>query len=369
MNRPRILLVINTLMNGGAQRQLVVLAREMARSGANVGIFHYGKSDAMARMLAGENVAVHTMQRSSAPRALVAIRAALTIWKMKPQAVISFIDSSNIVAGVAAAALRVAWVPSERNLSLDPPTLKERFWRGVLYRFARSITCNSHAQLRWMQTHFPLLGGRVCYVGNAVAAEYLDTPVSSPSTEDGRCRFLVLGRVADQKDPWTLLKSLELLTPEARASICVDWYGDDDPGAPGLRARLEAAAAQAKLPIRFHDSVSDVISLIDSCTALILCSRFEGTPNVVLEAMARGRPVLASDVSDVPLILGNGTRGTLFRAGSAADLAAAIDGFLSASAHARAAQVVDARAYITESHAVASIAKSYMALLGMAELA
>jgi glycosyltransferase involved in cell wall biosynthesis len=52
-----------------------------------------------------------------------------------------------------------------------------------------------------------------------------------------------------------------------------------------------------------------------------VCSRYENFPNVVLEAMARGCPLVAPEVGGVPEIVQDGRNGLLFRPGDAADLA------------------------------------------------
>ena len=92
------------------------------------------------------------------------------------------------------------------------------------------------------------------------------------------------------------------------------------------RAALEARAAAGGEPqqIRFLGEISqrDLALWLDAATAFCLPSRNEGTPNVIIEALASGRPVVASRVGGIPEIVTDGRNGFLVESGDAAQLAA-----------------------------------------------
>ncbi len=64
--------------------------------------------------------------------------------------------------------------------------------------------------------------------------------------------------------------------------------------------------------INFLGEQRDIQKLLADSDALILPSHYEGLPNVVCEALACGRPILASNVSDNRLLVKDGYRGFLF---------------------------------------------------------
>jgi len=68
----------------------------------------------------------------------------------------------------------------------------------------------------------------------------------------------------------------------------------------------------------------DIPELLGSCDALIHPSFYEGLPNAICEALACGRPVLASAVCDHPRLVQEGVTGFLFDPGNADDIAQAI---------------------------------------------
>ena len=80
---------------------------------------------------------------------------------------------------------------------------------------------------------------------------------------------------------------------------------------------------------RLHDPVEDVVSLYQQASAFCLPSFYEGTPNVICEAMACGRPILISRVCDNERFSIDGENGFLFDPHSADDIANTIIRFAS----------------------------------------
>lgn len=97
-------------------------------------------------------------------------------------------------------------------------------------------------------------------------------------------------------------------------------------GVGPLRPRIEEAIAAGKLGNRFHliGEVKDIQTWIRSYDALVLPSRLDGRPLVVLEALASGVPVIASAVGGLPELVDDGTNGFLCVPGMAAHFAGKI---------------------------------------------
>lgn len=131
---------------------------------------------------------------------------------------------------------------------------------------------------------------------------------------------LFVGRLEPMKDVATLIDAVRVTTrrdPERSLNLVL--CGDGS-----LRADLEARAADAAPRIRFTGNASydAALALIRGARVLVLPSvSSEGCPNVVLEAMALGTPVLASDLPVLRDLLDDGAAGGLFRRGDADALA------------------------------------------------
>jgi glycosyltransferase involved in cell wall biosynthesis len=115
--------------------------------------------------------------------------------------------------------------------------------------------------------------------------------------KDSRC-FGFLGRLTNQKRPLDYLA----LAREARDRGLDDHFllvGNGE-----LLADCDSFLAEHGLPnvtcIRLYDAVSRIVSIIDG---LIITSAYEGLPIVLLETLSLGKPVLATDVGDIKLVL------------------------------------------------------------------
>ena len=67
---------------------------------------------------------------------------------------------------------------------------------------------------------------------------------------------------------------------------------------------------------------AEVTQHYDWCQVLVLSSRSEGTPMVIIEAMAKARPVIAPRLTGIPEMVAEGITGYLFQPGDSSDLAA-----------------------------------------------
>ena len=131
--------------------------------------------------------------------------------------------------------------------------------------------------------------GRVVVLPNAV--EVPDIPPPYP-TEQGPLVILFVGRFAFNKGIDVLLSVAERLIAEGRGKVFRFVLAGDGPE----RARMEGAGLPVNVALAGKVDNARLQELYAECHALLLPTRFEGMPTVVLEAMARSRPVLVSDV-------------------------------------------------------------------------
>ncbi|MEP6798909.1 MAG: glycosyltransferase family 4 protein [Lapillicoccus sp.] len=130
---------------------------------------------------------------------------------------------------------------------------------------------------------------------------------------------LTVARLAPQKRLDVVVAALALMTHRPRLCWAVVGGGD-----AGLRADLEARGAGTG--VVFLGPRSDVATLLEAASVLVVSSDWEARALVVQEAMAAGVPVLATRVGGVPDLLA-GT-GRLVPPGSPTELAAALDDLL-----------------------------------------
>lgn len=167
----------------------------------------------------------------------------------------------------------------------------------------------------------------------------------------------IVGRLTAIKDLGTFLaaaKAVRARTPAARFAI----VGDGE-----RRAELEAKAEALGLAgaVHFHGWRQDMAAVYGDLDVVVNTSINEGTPVALIEAMAAGRPVVATRVGGTPDLLGDGARGRLVGAGDAAAVAEAILESLRGGPEVEA-RVTAARAHVLAQHGVARLVRDVDAL-------
>jgi glycosyltransferase involved in cell wall biosynthesis len=130
--------------------------------------------------------------------------------------------------------------------------------------------------------------------------------------------FTCVGRLEPQKNPLLLLQAFaELNDPQARLVLS---------GEGSLREQLTAYALANNLCGRVHliGKQNNIPAVLAASDAFVLASNWEGNPLAVMEAMAAGLPVIATDVGGVPELVESGQQGFLVSAGDRMGFAAAM---------------------------------------------
>ena len=166
---------------------------------------------------------------------------------------------------------------------------------------------------------------------NWIVVPHPAEPVQSSAVQSPRdpsrvvmlARFVPQKRVEDAIEAWPALRAR---VPAARLDI----YGDGP-----QRIELESRIAALGLgdSVTFHGHVDGAVNELTTAAALLLTSRHEGQPLVVLEALSRGCPVIAYDVHYGPAdMIEDGRSGILVEAGNREALVDALAGVVGNSA-------------------------------------
>ncbi|MBI1292940.1 glycosyltransferase [bacterium] len=191
--------------------------------------------------------------------------------------------------------------------------------RWVVYQAAAAVAVSDGLR-DLAQPSFPKR--QLGTLANGVDLEVFTPPPSGRAGRDGPPRLFFVGRVTVQKGVDVLLKALA--DPRVMAlDWCLDLAGD---GPQLAEYREQAAALGLTDRIVFHGWLTreQVRPLFDTADVLVLPSRYEGMPIVVLEAMGCGLPVIATDIPGTRELIADGETGLLVKPEDSADLAAAL---------------------------------------------
>lgn len=324
----RCVFVLGRYAVGGAQRQLVSLIAhrpERAR-GYDVHIITLAPSESpeLERRAGVAGVRTTLVDRSSLRFPLFFIRLYLEMLRLRPMVVSTFLDSSVGSWGRLAAWLAGVPVIVHSDRQQEPHGTRAHFLlRPFLDRRTKRFLPNSHVIAeRLIADGVPRRRIRVMPNG-------VDLGLFDPTTTNGdRSAWGVapgetvlgfLGRFAHVKRIDLLMEALRRLPEPVRPDHVV-LAGDGDM-MPHVRA-LVAADPWLRERCRFVGSIDDTPAFLAGIDYLVLSSDSEGLPNVVLEAMAMGKPVVATAVSEVPFMVAD--TGYVVPPGDADALAGAI---------------------------------------------
>ena len=153
-----------------------------------------------------------------------------------------------------------------------------------------------------------------------------------PPEKDGQVKFLYIGRILKDKGVGELLEAVTSIFLEKCKVTCdlVGFYEDEV-------FKQSIASYESIGAGKFLGVSKDISSLLKEYHAVILPSYHEGMANVLLEAAASGRPVLASNVPGCQETFDEGISGIGFEAKSVDSLYSAIKKFLSLTTEQREA--------------------------------
>jgi len=143
---------------------------------------------------------------------------------------------------------------------------------------------------------------------------------SNRKNENEDIVLLHVGRFSHQKNHKLLIEAFELAVKEC-PKMRLWLVGDGE-----LRPAIETLVAEKGLQshVSFMGIRADVAELLGQCDIFALSSEWEGVPLTILEAMAAGRPVVATAVGGVPELVEDGTTGILVPPGDRVALAEAL---------------------------------------------
>lgn len=323
MSPRRILWVISSLSAGGAERVVTELANAFAERGHSVAVLTLAASDSDHYRLDRrvERIALNVIWDSTSLWQSLAgnwrrcrmIRA--SVRRVRPDVVVSFIEQTNVRVLSAMLGSGIPIIVSERT---DPRRHKVGCaWnaaRRLLYPFAARVVVQTEGVADWARRITK--DKRVRVIPN-----FVRTLPQAPDERPEQMRVLAVGRLDRQKGFDVLLRAFaSSALAERGVRLTILGEGPERHALEDLADELGLAQA-----VEMPGVVQNPESWMQQATVYVLPSRYEGFPNVLLEAMAMGCPVIAADCDSGPRdIIRHGENGFLFPVEDVDALAAAL---------------------------------------------
>lgn len=298
-NKIHVLFVMEDLCFGGTQRQMVELARRLDGTRFRVSMLVLtGRTDLDEQVIqSGIHVEYLGNSRKVNPFFFALMPRALK--RLAPDVLVPCTALPNIWGRIWGRLLGIPVLGTVRGGGA-PRRQHER----ILWRLTDHMVCNSEA-LAAVLAGLGIPADHLTYVPNGVDTERFAPALPCPSERPPL--MVCVARLAGDKDHLTLLRAFALVRerhPEARLRLVGD----------GPREKELKDWVAGHLPegsVEFCPGSPDVRAQYAAARIFVLSSIREGQPNVILEAMAAGLPVCATDAGGIPRLVTPGENGLL----------------------------------------------------------
>ena len=299
----RLLYLVGGLSAGGLEKQLYYLLKAMDRERYKpmVAVWSYNENDTYVRQIRDLGVQMFPIPGAfSRVAKLLSFRRLLR--KLRPEVIHSYSFHTNFAAMWASIGLNPILIGSIRNDFLSEYKEAGRLVGKLSALWPRTQICNSLAAQRNMINRkgpFKPKSHRVVHNGLDID-QFTYVPMLPKET-----KLLAVGSLNPRKRWDRLIRVIALASAKGLA------FKVYLVGAGPMRKQLELQAKELGVEafIEFLGYQADIATLLEQSTFLIHTADHEGCPNVVMEAMASGRAVVATDAGDVPFLVEDGKTG------------------------------------------------------------
>jgi len=314
----RLVLLLQDLLFGGTQRQTLELARRLDRTRFQVEVWLLMAGDDLVPLARRWGIPLVWLSRHS----WVSPVSLANLWRRLRSTPVDVLMLLTVVPNIWGRLLgRLARIPvivGNCRGGTAPVNQHERW----LWPLADHLICNSAALTAELGNHCRVPAPRLTVIPNGVDLEHFQPGGAGPGPNPAR--VLCVARLVPDKDHETLIRAFRLVAGDHPGAEL--WLVGDGPGREALGHLADNILPPGR--VRFFSGQEDLRPFFHQASLLVLSSVFEALPNVVLEAMAAGLPVVATGVGGLPELVAPGKTGWLVPPRDAAALAAAISHLL-----------------------------------------
>ena len=338
-----VVFLTDQLGRGGAETQLVRIALSLRQRGWTVGILSLFPGSDFDAELKAAGIPHRPCEPVRLPRDRPLIPLAITLrlirnlraWR--PTTLICFSYHSDIAGRICGRLAGVPVVIGSLRTAFAKTTLREKVYR-ITEPLIDLTVSNSQAGINYMVSRRVLTLRKTLVIPNGM---FISDFPSSASREEVRGElgippeaflWIAVGTLNKAKDYPTMLEAAARCA-QADSRFCLRIAGGGE-ALDDLQADADARGLAGT--VRFLGKRTDVARLLRAADAYVLSSAWEGLPNAVMEAMASGVPVLATDVGGVSDLVESGRSGWIVPPRDPAALAEGMLGMMALDAASRA---------------------------------
>ncbi len=350
----RVLLLITDLQLGGTPTVVRELAVRLHKAGTEIEVACLSQWGPVADQLKAAGVTVTALGAHGSGDLRIIRRLVHLIRERRVTTVFSFLIHANTIGAIASLiAGEVRWIQSIQTTQPFPRW--HWFLQRLVHHAAEQVVVPSASVAKASSDWAGIDSEKIIVIPNAIdPLDWIEAQSHVPAHDPRPYPVAFLGRLDPIKDIPTLIAAAAILSP----LVYLHLYGE---GAD--RKRIEAEIARTHAPVTLHGAVASPQEALSRSGLLVLPSLAEGFGLVLIEAMAAGVPVVASDVPGIRDVIRNEVTGLLVPPRDPAALASAI-GRVVHDASLRERLIARAREDVRDRFSWTAVLKLYQQLLG-----
>jgi len=327
----RIAIFFHNLGIGGAERVMLQLAQGLIEAGHAVDLV-LGHAEGPLRSEVPSNARVIDFDTASPLKMLVKLMRYLRA--EKPRALLSPFEVTSVIAIAAKRITRVSTrvvVRISVHLSRNKRVKKwkktlERLVVSRVYPLADGVIAVSQGVAEDLARYAGIPLERIKVIYNPVLSDpritAAEQPLPHPFFANAECPVILgVGRLTEQKDFFTLLKAFDILRKKVPSRLIILGDGEER---QALEELIQASGLQGLVDLPGFEI--NPFAFMKRASLFILSSKWEGLPNVLIQALGCGCPVISTDCLSGPSeILKGGEYGALVPVGDVEAMAEAMD--------------------------------------------
>jgi glycosyltransferase involved in cell wall biosynthesis len=335
----KLILCVVGLGTGGTETHVLELASRINRARFDLTVCSLKSGGCVADELRERGIRVVSLGGAGKMDARVIVRLWRFLKREQPDVVQAFLFWANIAARLAGHFAETIRVVSSYHDEVVPEGWLNRMIDRLTMKWTKYIVCCSEAVRRSVERRIGGAKEQFVVIPFGVEINRFGHAVNLPGAALGLQEGLpVIGTVCRLVEPKKglrfLLEALAHLERETGKPVCQLLIVGEGPAEEALRSLSEQLGIASR--VVFSGMRRDIPQLLSLMEIFVLPSLYEGFGIAILEAMAAGKPVVASTVGGIPEFVVSGESGLLVPPGDSVALAAAIRQLLARPERAKA---------------------------------
>ncbi|MCF7799365.1 glycosyltransferase [Candidatus Woesearchaeota archaeon] len=330
MNKIKVFFTIGALYQGGAEHQLELLTTNIDKNKFDIQVISfYGKGD-VGKRIEEKGVKVKYLNPQIEPKGInyKTIKATIRSYsklkkiakKEKPQVIISFLPHANIISRLVASKLKIRNISSIRvkELGFSWHNKIDKITKNKVYMY----TTNSNEVKKFVNKKLGVSKDKIKVIYNGLNLDKFSKKqeINKIKKEFNIKDEILISMVAnfrEQKDHITLIDAIKILNEKGEKIKCLFV------GSGSTENKIKRLIREKKLDkkIILTGDRTDVATIVQASDLFVLATHYEGSPNVVIEAMAAKTPVVVTNIPEIREFVKHEENGLLYKHKNSVDLA------------------------------------------------